>query len=212
MFTEDKSQIPEELQQTSHKETQETTSEPYQEKLLKESEEEPVEIESEITGCDGSDSHKWNNKMEVQRLFSGKPDLEIVEKRTVLFVDDEEKMLRSIERCLQDEPYKRLFAKSGQEALEILQKQEVHVIVTDMLMPDINGIEFFEIVKKMYPRIVKMILSGYVSQDIVLKAINKADVVKFIPKAWNDKDNFKKTILEAIDRYNLQSECNTIGQ
>jgi CheY-like chemotaxis protein len=197
MSTGENPQVPEEPQQTSPKDTQET--------LLKESEEAPAQIESESLGCDGSDSHKWDNKMEVQRLLSGKPDLEIVEKMTVLFVDDDRAMLHSIERCLLDEPYNQLFARSGQEALEILQKEEVHVIVTDMLMPNIDGLELFKIVKKMYPHIVRMVLSGYVDQDSVQQAIDRGDIVNFIPKAWNNKENFKKIILEAIDCYNLQS-------
>ncbi len=61
-------------------EPQQTPSEPSQETPLKESEEAlkvTAEIESESPGCDGPDSHKWDNKMEVQRLLSGKPDLEI---------------------------------------------------------------------------------------------------------------------------------------
>ncbi len=61
-------------------EPQQTPSEPSQETPLKESEEAPkvtAEIESELPGCDGPDSHKWDNKMEVQRLLSGKPELEI---------------------------------------------------------------------------------------------------------------------------------------
>ncbi len=55
----------------------------------------------------------------------------IVEMRTVLFVDDDEAILHSLERGLLDEPYNKLFAKSCKEALEILQQEEVHVIVTD---------------------------------------------------------------------------------
>ena len=61
-------------------EPQQTPSEPSQETPLKESEEArevTAEIESKSPGCDGPDSHKWDNKMEVQRLLSGKPDLEI---------------------------------------------------------------------------------------------------------------------------------------
>ena len=54
-----------------------TPSEPSQETPLKESEESSTENESESSGCDVPDSHKWDNKMEVQRLLSGKPDLEI---------------------------------------------------------------------------------------------------------------------------------------
>ena len=85
MACEEKPQVPEKTKQTSLEEpqqavceeTQETPSEPSQETLLRESEEAPAEIESESQGCDGPDSHKWDNKMEVQRLLSGKPDLEI---------------------------------------------------------------------------------------------------------------------------------------
>ena len=57
---------------------------------------------------------------------------EIAQKKTVLFVDDDEIILRSLERGLLDENelFDQLFAKSGQEALEILQKEQVHVIIT----------------------------------------------------------------------------------
>jgi CheY-like chemotaxis protein len=197
MSTRDKPQVPREPHQTYSEQTPQT-SQPR-----------PAtpEIRPETPGCGCPDPHNWDNKMEVQRTLSGKPELEIPQQRTVLFVDDEEAMLRSIERCLRDETYGRLFAKSGREALEILQNNDVHVIVTDMLMPDIDGIEFFEIVKKTYPRIVKMILSGYMNQDSILKAINQGDIVKFIPKSWNDRENFKKTIREAIERYNIQNQC-----
>jgi len=85
MACEEKPQVPEKTKQTSLEEpqqavceeTQETPSEPSQETLLRESEEAPAEIESESQGCDGPDSHKWDNKMEVQRLLSGKLDLVI---------------------------------------------------------------------------------------------------------------------------------------
>lgn len=212
MSTEEKPQIPEEPQRTSPKKTQETTSETYQEILLKESEEVPTGIESESSGCSGADPHKWDNKMEVQHSLPDKPDLEIADKRTVLFVDDDRVMLLSIERCVLNEPYNKLFAQSGWEALEILQKEEVHVIVTDMLMPGIDGLELLENVKTMYPHIVRMVLSGCADQDNVQHIIDQGDIVNFIPKAWNKEENFKKNILEAIDRYNSQSERNTVGQ
>lgn len=55
-----------------------------------------------------------------------------MEKRTVLFVDDEERVLSCLKGGLLGEPYKALFANSGKEALEILNQNEVHVIVTDI--------------------------------------------------------------------------------
>ena len=58
-----------------------------------------------------------------------------MKERTVLFVDDDSIVLRSIARGLMDEPYNVCLAKSGKEALEILCQQEVHVLVTDIECP-----------------------------------------------------------------------------
>jgi len=136
----------------------------------------------------------------------------IVEKRTVLFVDDDEIILRSIERGFLDEPYNQLFAKSGQEALEILQKEEVHVIVTDMRMPGMDGLELFKIVREMYPHIVKIVLSGYTDMSAVQTEFNQGEIFRFIYKPWKLEGDFKKVIRQALDHYNLQSEHDTVRQ
>ncbi len=131
-----------------------------------------------------------------------------MEERTVLFVDDDPIVLRSIARGLLDESYNICFAKSGQEALEILNQQEVHVLVTDIRMPEMDGTELLEIVTKEYPHIVKMVLSGYTNTSDLTKVIHQEGVFKFIPKPWNlqEGEEFKSVIRDAIDRYNLKSE------
>jgi DNA-binding NtrC family response regulator len=129
-----------------------------------------------------------------------------MEKRTVLFVDDEEKILRSLKRGLLDEPYKTLFANSGKEALEILRKNEVHVIVTDMRMPEMSGLELLRIVKEKYPHIVRMVLSGYTQITTLLTAINQGEIYKFITKPWKLEEGFKPAVREAIEYYNLHNE------
>lgn len=134
----------------------------------------------------------------------------IVEKRAVLFVDDDEVVLRSIERGFIDEPYNTLFAKSGQEALEILQREEVHVVVTDMRMPEVDGLELLETIRKMYPHIVGIVLSGYTEMATLQKAVNQGEIFKFVPKPWKLEGDFKKVVREAIDHYNLQSERDTV--
>ena len=128
--------------------------------------------------------------------------------RTVLFVDDDGIVLRSIARDLFDEPYNICFAQSGKEALEILWQQEVHVLVTDIRMPEMDGVEFLKIVTKEYPKIVKMVLSGYTNTTALTMAIHKEGVFKFIPKPWNleEGEEFRATIKLAIDQYNLQNE------
>ncbi len=132
--------------------------------------------------------------------------------RTVLFVDDDEIILRSLERGLLDELYIQLFAKSGQEALEILKKEEVHVIVTDMRMPGMDGVELLKIAKEMYPHIVMIVLSGYTDMSIFQTEFNQGEIFEFIPKPWELEKDLKKIVRNAIDHYNLQNVCETVGQ
>ena len=132
--------------------------------------------------------------------------------RTVLFVDDDEIILRSLERGLLDESYIQLFARSGQEALEILQKEEVHVIVTDMCMPGMDGLELLKIVREMYPHIVTIVLSGYTDMSALLKEFDQGEIFEFVPKPWKLEKDLKKIVRNAIEHYNLQNECETVGQ
>ena len=128
-----------------------------------------------------------------------------MEKKTVLFVDDEERVLSCLKGGLLDEPYKTLFAKSGKEALEILEKNEVHVIVTDMRMPEMGGLELLKAVKEKYPHIVRMVLSGYTQVTTLLTAINQGTIFKFITKPWDFEEDFKPAIREAIEYYDSQN-------
>ena len=128
-----------------------------------------------------------------------------MEKRTVLFVDDEEKVLKSLRRGLIDEPYNSLFAIGGKEALEILKKEEVHVLVTDMRMPEMGGLELLKIVKKDYPNIVRIVLSGYTQVSTLLTAINQGEIFKYITKPWKLEDEFRPAIREAVEYYNFRN-------
>ena len=134
-----------------------------------------------------------------------------MEKRTVLFVDDDPIVLRSIARGLLDEPYYVCFAGSGEEALEILRQQEIHVLVTDMRMPEMDGTELLKIVTKEYPNIVKMILSGYTDMAALTMTVHQEGVFNIIPKPWDLQEGreFKEIIRLAIDQYNLRSEQET---
>ncbi len=134
-----------------------------------------------------------------------------MEKRTVLLVDDEEKVLSSLKRDLMDEPYETLFANSGKEALEILKQNEVHVLVADMRMPEMSGLELLEIARKEYPKIVTMVISGQpqVPQaeiSTLLKGFNQGEIFKIIPKPWNLGEELKMAVRQAVELYNLHSE------
>lgn len=127
------------------------------------------------------------------------------EKYSVLFVDDEVNILNTFRRGLDDEGYNCLFANSGREALKIMEENEVHVIVTDMKMPEMTGLELLNQVKNQYPRVVKIVLSGYTQLPQILTTINQVDIFKFLTKPWILKD-LSAIIKKALDYYILQEE------
>lgn len=137
----------------------------------------------------------------------------MAEKRTVLFVDDDEQILRSLERGLLDESYNKLFAKSGQEALEILRKEEVHVIVTDMCMPEMSGLELLRTARKEYPNIIGLVLTGYELETELQDAAEKGEIFKLISKPlWKHGAKFERLVLRALEHSNPQNECDTVKQ
>ncbi|MBN2592527.1 MAG: response regulator [Sedimentisphaerales bacterium] len=129
-----------------------------------------------------------------------------MEKRAVLFVDDDEIVLKSIESSIMDEPYDKYFAKSSEEALEILKREEVHVIIVDIVMPEMGGLELLKIVKKEYPDIVSMVISGHAQSADAMMVLQMEDVYRFVPKSWTFDEEVRTVIRQAIDHYNLQSE------
>lgn len=129
-----------------------------------------------------------------------------MEKRTVLLVDDDEILLKSIEKSIADEPYDKYFATSGEDALEILEREEVHIMVVDIIMPGMGGIDLLKIVKKDYPNIVNMVISGYAQSADAMMALSELGVYKFIAKSWTFDENIRMEIRQTLDHYNLQSE------
>jgi two-component system NtrC family sensor kinase len=122
----------------------------------------------------------------------------------LLFVDDEENILRSIERMFHDAGYTILTAKSGQEGLAILEAgPPAQVVVSDYRMPGMSGVEFLRAVARRWPDTVRMVLSGYADTPAVIGAINEGGIFKFISKPWND-DELRLAVANAATLYFLQ--------
>jgi signal transduction histidine kinase len=128
-----------------------------------------------------------------------------METRTVLFVDDEQNILKAIKRMMRSEPYECCFAGGGQEALDRLEKGNVHVIVTDLGMPVMNGLKLLKQVQGQYPDIIRLVLSAFSDTDSILNAINEGNVHRYVVKPWNDME-LKLTVRQAIEVYNLHEE------
>jgi len=124
---------------------------------------------------------------------------------TILFVDDEPDLLSSLRRFLRKEPYHKIFAGSGGEALKILASEPVDVIVSDLRMPEMDGLSLLNSVKTAYPQIIRLILSATRDVEQTIEAINTGEVYRFISKPL-DPELFKQIIRNTVDYHLLISE------
>jgi diguanylate cyclase (GGDEF)-like protein/PAS domain S-box-containing protein len=107
---------------------------------------------------------------------------------TLLLVDDEANILQALTRVLRREGYRILTANGGDEALDVLGRNDVQVIISDQRMPGVSGTELLSKVKEMYPHTVRMVLSGYTDLAAITDAINEGAIYKFLTKPWNDEE------------------------
>jgi len=117
--------------------------------------------------------------------------------RTLLLLDDEENVLRSLTRLFRRDGYRVLVANNVVEAFEHLATQEVQVILSDQRMSDMSGTEFLGRVRTMYPDIMGLVLSGHTDLATVTEAINTGQIYRFLTKPWND-DELRDHIREAF--------------
>jgi len=100
----------------------------------------------------------------------------------ILFVDDETNVLESIARQLRKR-FTLSTALSGQEALRIMKEEgPFAVIISDMRMPGMDGVQLLERVKELYPDTVRMMLTGNADQGTAIEAVNKGQIFKFLNK------------------------------
>ncbi len=122
-------------------------------------------------------------------------------KYSVLFVDDERRVLNSLKRGLLGSPYRIHLAMSGMEALEILAREDIQVIVSDMKMPEMNGLELLQRVSRKFPEVIRMVLSGYSHTSTVLAAVNEGRIFRYITKPWSIDDDVKPALEAAFALY-----------
>jgi diguanylate cyclase (GGDEF)-like protein len=126
-------------------------------------------------------------------------------KRTLLLVDDNEDDLGLLSHALKQEGYRVLSAASAQRALELLAIHPVGVIVSDANMPEMSGVELLCRVKKLYPDVGRIMVSGHTELEMVTDAVNEGGVQKFLTKQLDDT-LLRKNIAEAFRHYELMSE------
>lgn len=125
---------------------------------------------------------------------------------TVLFVDDEENILKSLQRLTMDEDFESVLASSGEEGLKALSGLDnVALIVSDQRMPGMNGAEFLCQSQVIAPDAMRILLTGYSDINAAVDAINKGGASRYLSKPWND-DDLLQTLRGAIQAWRLARE------
>lgn len=120
--------------------------------------------------------------------------------RFLLLVDDERPILNALKRTLHNEGYQILLADDAEQAWYFLAHHPVGVMVCDNRMPGVSGIMLLREVKQRYPRVSRIMLSGYADLASLSDAINAGEIMRFIAKPWDDQE-LKMAIHDAFNRH-----------
>lgn len=120
----------------------------------------------------------------------------------LLFVDDEPELLKFFTRVF-DSEYEVTLAENGEEAVELIETRgPFAAIVADLNMPGMNGIEFLDHARKLAPDTVRLMLTGYASEETTIEAVNRGDVFKFLTKPVRVRD-LADAVESAARRYQV---------
>lgn len=119
-------------------------------------------------------------------------------RNSILFVDDQTEIIALLRRLFTREEYLCYFANSASEALEFLNREPIDVMVCDLVMPEMGGLELLSIVRQRYPNIVRLVLSGQAQVPSILAAINAGQVFRYLTKPWRIDAEARAIIADAV--------------
>ncbi len=129
-----------------------------------------------------------------------------VKNPTVIIVDDEEMVLTSLSSFLNLETaYDVKTFLSAQDALEFIETNSFDLVISDYLMPEMNGIDFLAHVRELRPEVPRIILTGYADKENAIKAINDIGLFQYIEKPW-DNDDLLIVLRNGLERQMLMKQ------
>lgn len=105
----------------------------------------------------------------------------------LLFVDDENNILKSLRRLFRGGDYQIHLASSGLEGLQVLEQQEIDLVISDMRMPQMDGVQFLQQVAERWPEIVRILLTGFADMESTIAAVNQGRIYSYCQKPWDDE-------------------------
>jgi serine/threonine-protein kinase len=129
------------------------------------------------------------------RVATGFPSLDAPNDQTsaqkskskILLLDDEERILKSLNAIFRFR-YHVLTATDGHTALQILEREQPHLIISDQRMPKMSGVEFLRQAKAVCPNSVRLLLTGYSDLASIIGSINDGEIYRFISKPWSNQE------------------------
>ena len=118
-------------------------------------------------------------------------------KPCLLLVDDEERILRSLAMLFRGQ-YDLRTTTDAHEALRIVERETVHVVVSDQKMPIMRGAELLRQIKEKSPSTMRLLLTGYSELDAVVASVNEGEIFRFLNKPW-DAQELRTTVAQAAD-------------
>jgi len=109
-------------------------------------------------------------------------------KAQILFVDNEQAILNSLQRLFRPTGHHISIANSGAEGLSLLQQQEIDIVISDRRMPNMDGAQFLTGVAKKWPATVRMLLTGYADLSSAIDVVNNGAIARYLTKSWQDAD------------------------
>lgn len=128
---------------------------------------------------------------------------------SILIVDDEDMVLSSLRGvfALQTD-YDVIEANTPNAAIDAVERRPIDVVISDFLMPDMNGIELLKEIKKRQPESVRLLLTGYADKENAIKAINEVGLYHYLEKPW-DNDALLNIVRNALEEKTLRSQLGT---
>ena len=108
---------------------------------------------------------------------------------TIIIVDDEEMVLTSLSSflALETEYHVETFT-AATKAMEYVESNDIDLVISDYLMPEMDGITFLAEVRKLRPEVPRIILTGYADKENAIKAINEVGLYQYLEKPWDNED------------------------
>jgi diguanylate cyclase (GGDEF)-like protein/PAS domain S-box-containing protein len=121
-------------------------------------------------------------------------------RRSLLLVDDEPKIISFMERVLRQEGYRIVSTTKASEGFELLATNRIGVVLSDLRMPGMDGIEFLSRVSRLHPETVRIAMSGYADMSMVTEAINRGAIYKFLTKPI-ENEVLRRSIAKAFEQF-----------